>query len=88
MSHIASFVTDDAIAAIHRYFAPGHRIAGSPHSPTRREPFAEQAVYKVVFVERPEGQQGQVREVFKCQSKAEALDLVADILPGAKEVTA
>jgi hypothetical protein len=88
MSHIASFVTDDAIAAIHRYFTPGHHIAGSPHSPTRREPFAEQATYRVVFVERPEGQQGQVREVFKCQSKAEALDLVADILPGAKEVSA
>ena len=45
MSHIASYVTDDAIAAIHRYYTPRHQILGSPHSPTRREPCAEEAVY-------------------------------------------
>lgn len=61
MSHIASYVTDDAIAAIHRYYTPRHHILGSPHSPTRREPCAEEAVYRVVLVERPEGQQGSVR---------------------------
>lgn len=86
MSVIACFESSAGAAVIHRYFTPGHHIAGSPHSPNRREPFAEQAVYRVVFVERPEGKQP--LEVFKCQSKAEALDLVADILPGAKEVAA
>ena len=87
MSHIASYVTDDAIAAIHRYYAPRHQILGSPHSPTRREPHAEEAVYRVVLVERPEGQQGSVREVFKCATRDEAINLVRDVLPGAREVT-
>lgn len=88
MSVIACFESSDGAAVIHRFFTPGHHIAGSPHSPTRREPFAEQAIYKVVFVERPAAPPQQRIEVIRCETKAEALDLVADILPGAKEVTA
>ena len=87
MSHIASFVTDTCIAAIHRYHTPSHFVMASPHDPKPHRHRSENS-YRVVFCEHPVGQPGYVREVVKCETEAEALDLVRYTLPNAREVAA
>ena len=78
MSLLASFESDAGVAAIHRYYIP-RSIPG---------PLAPLAVFKVIFFERPATPPQQRFEVIRCETEAEALDLVRDILPNAKEVTA
>mgnify|MGYP001239936755 FL=1 len=88
MTLLASFESDAGVAAIHRFYAPqsisGPMVASAPQV----RPLAPCAFFKVIFFERPATPPQQRFEVIRCETEGETLDVVADILPGAKEVAA